>query len=181
MIRNILILTLLVLACCGTSKRTPEEAVQKLGANPYFEIDGKSVTQSELGNYNPTDIASLTTFYDKDAKKRFGEKAKDGAVIIETKEFATNRYETFFKSYSKDYEKMLNETQKEEIQYILNDRILTENYEGDLASIDKNLIKEIKIIDQKELIEKYQIQNKKVGVIIKADAPKNLYNAKEKF
>ena len=123
----------------------------------------------------------MTTYYDKDAKKRFGEKAKDGAVIIETKEFARNRYETFFKSYSKDYEKMLSQTQKRNPIALWNDRILTENDEGDLASIDKNLIKEIKIIDQKELIEKYQIQNKTVGVIIKAEAPNNLYNAKEKF
>lgn len=181
MIKNILILALLILTSCQTTKQSPEETIQKLGENPYFEIDSKPLTQSELKKYNPNDIASLTTYYDKDAKKRFGEKAKDGAVIIETKKFATNRYETFFKSYSKEYEKMLNQKQKEEIQYILNDRILTENYEGDLASIDKSLIKEIKIIDKKELIEKYQIQNKTVGVLIKANAPKNLYNAKEKF
>lgn len=171
MTRNILILVLIVLASCGTTIRTPEEAVQKLGANPYFEIDGKVVIPAELADYNPADIASLTTYYNKDAKKRFGEKAKDGAVIIETKEFATNRFETFFKSISKDYEKVLNETPNEELQYILNDRILTEDYEGYLASIDKNLLKEIKIIDQKELIERYQIQNKKVGVVIIADAP----------
>jgi len=171
MIRTFLILALAVLTSCGTTKPTPEEAIEKLGANPYFEIDGKPVTQAELGNYNPNDIASLTTFYDKEAIKRFGEKAKDGAVTIETKGFAINKYEAFFKSTSTDYEKMLDETPREEIQYILNDRVLTEDYEGDLASIDKKLLKEIKIIDSKELAEKFNIKNKKVGVLIKAKAP----------
>jgi hypothetical protein len=181
MIKRVLFFTLLIVTGCKTSNLPPDKAVDKLGANPYFEIDGQPVSQSDLGKYNPTDIASLTTYYDKDAIKRFGEKAKDGAVTIETKPFATNKYETFFKSYSKAYEQMIIATDRNEIQYILNDRVLTENFEGDLALLNSKLLKELKIIDQGILLDKYKVQNKKVGVILKADRPKDLYNSQEKF
>jgi len=174
-----LLIVLLVIAC--SNHLSPEKAIQKLGANPYYEIDGNQVYQKDLASYKPTEIAAITTYYNKDAVNRYGEKAIEGAVIIETKQFATIKFETFLKKNSKEYEKMLNETQIIDIQYILNDRILTENFEGTLASIDDKLLKEIIIIDQKELIEKYQIQNKKIGVVIKSKAPKNLYNAKKKF
>ena len=181
MIKRILFFTLLIATSCKTSKLPPDKAMEKLGANPYFEIDGQPVNQNDLAKYNPTDIASLTTYYNKEAINRFGEKAKDGALTIETKTFATNKYESLFKTFSIDYEKMIKETNKGEIQYILNDRILTENFEGDLASLNNKLLKEIKIINQNELFNKFQIQDKKVGVIIRANRPKNVYNSKAKF
>jgi len=181
MIRNILILVLLILTSCKTTKLTPNKAIEKLGANPYFEIDGQPIKQNDLGKYNPNDIASLTTYYKKDATTRFGRKAVDGAVIIETKVLAKSRYETLFKKSSKDYEEVLKEYDREDIQYILNDRILTKDFEGTLASIDDNLLKDIKIIDQKELLDKFKVGNKKIGVIIRANSPKNLYNSKKKF
>jgi hypothetical protein len=181
MIKRILFFTLIIVTGCKTSNLPPDKAVEKLGANPYFEIDGQPVSQNDLGKYNPTDIATVTTYYDKDAVKRFGEKAKDGAVTIETKNFATTKYETFFKSYSKAYEQMIITTDRNEIQYILNDRVLTEDFEGVLALLNSKLLKDLKIVDQVILLDKYTVQNKKVGVILKADRPKDVYNAKEKF
>ncbi|HRG07973.1 MAG TPA: hypothetical protein PLJ08_05300 [Cyclobacteriaceae bacterium] len=159
----------------------PDNAIEKLGANPYFEIDGQTVNQSDLSKYNPTDIASLTTYYEKDATKRFGDKAKDGAVIIETRSFATNKFEAFFKTYSKEYEQMIRDTDRSEIQYILNDRILTESFEGDLSLLNNKLMKDLKVIGQPLLQDKYKVQDKKIGVIINAERPKGLYNSKEKF
>ncbi|HEY8935546.1 MAG TPA: hypothetical protein VIM65_10020 [Cyclobacteriaceae bacterium] len=181
MIKRVLLFTLFVVTGCKTSNLPPNKAVEKLGANPYFEIDEQAVSQSDLGKYNPTDIALLSTYYDKDAIKRFGDKAKDGAVIIETKTFATNKYEAFFRSYSKEYEQMIKETDRTDIQYILNDNVLTENFEGNLALLNNKLLKELKVINQEMLLDKYKVQNKKIGVILKADRPKDLYNSKEKF
>ena len=93
-----ILISLLVIAC--SNHLSPEKAIQKLGSNPYFEIDGNQVSQSDLANYKPTEIADLTTFYNKDAVKRYGTKAADGAVIIETKQFATIKFENFLKVHS---------------------------------------------------------------------------------
>ena len=182
MTKWIFFFTVLIVTSCKTSNHLPPaEAVGRLGANPYFEVDGNPVSHNDLSKYEPTDIASLTTYYGKDATNRFGERAKDGAVIIETKKFAINKYESLFKSHSADYKKVIEGTHRSEIQYILNDRILTENFEGDLASINSRLLKQIKVIDQKELLDKFQVEGKKVGVVIRASRPKNLYNGKSKF
>ncbi|MBS1508757.1 MAG: hypothetical protein JSS79_19125 [Bacteroidetes bacterium] len=179
--RYIFILCLLSVFGCKPTQLSPNQAVQKLGPNPYFIINDKPVDKSEIMKYNPTDIAIVVTYYGKDATKKFGDKAKDGAVAISTKSFARDKYETFFKSYSKDYAKVMNEINTNDIQYILNDRILTSNFEGDLALVNNKLIKELKILDQKTLVDKYQITDKKVGVKIECKRPKSLYNSKKKF
>jgi hypothetical protein len=177
-------LLILLLACgigCKPAQVAPEKVTQNLGPDPYFTIDEQPVDRNEIGKYQPTDIASVTVYYGKDAKKNFGDKAKDGAVCVLTKAFATHKYETFFKSYSKEYEKIMKEYDKGDIQYILNERILNENFEGDLASINKKLIKGLTIIDPKILADKYQITGKKIGVLIASKRPKGLYNSKKKF
>jgi hypothetical protein len=180
--KNISFITILLILFTGCSNRlTPTKAVQKLGPSPYFEVDGVPKNKSDLNTLNASDIASITTYYNKEAKKLYGDKAKDGVVIIETKPYATNKFESFFKSISKEYEEMLNNTGKTDIQYILNDRVLVENYEGTLAAIDNKTFKSIRLIDSSELDSIYQIKEKKVGVIISASRPKELYNSKEKF
>jgi hypothetical protein len=175
----ITILLILITGC--TNRLTPTKAIHKLGPNPYFEVDGIYISKSDLSTLNPSDIASLTTYYDKEATNICGEKAKDGAVIIETKKYATEKFENFFKSVSKEYEEILNNTEEIDIQYILNDRVLVDNFEGTLASIDSLTFKSIRLINRDELESAYQIKGKKIGVIIKASRPKSLYNAKEKF
>lgn len=157
----------LIVVSCKTYI-SPEKAAEKLGDNSYFEVNEQAVSQNDIMNYSGSDIATLKVYFDKKAIRQFGDKAKDGAVIIMTKEFATSKYETLFKEFSEDYKRMINNTNKEEIQYILNDQILTANYEGDLASLNTKLLKKIAIIDEKELFDKYEIQDKNVGVIIRA-------------
>lgn len=97
------------------------------------------------------DVALVSTYFGKEAKQLYGKKAKDGVVIIQTKKFATNKYETFFKSYSQDYEQMLSITDRKDIQYILNDNVLTEDFEGSLALLNNELLKELKVVNQETL------------------------------
>src|SRR6266850_330081 len=150
--RPISILFLFFIGCKST-QIPPEKAIEKLGANPYFIIDGQPANKSDIMKLKPTDIASATTYFGSRATNNFGDKAKDGAISFLTKSYATSEYETLFISFSKDYEKVITENNRSDIQYILNGRILTENFEGDLASIDYNLLKELKVIDQKTLAD----------------------------
>src|SRR5882762_9493597 len=103
MLRNLLILTLIVFTNCKTTKFSPDEAVEKLGPKPYIEIDGQPVNRTEFNNFSPTEAASATVYYGNNAIMKFGEKAKDGAVIIESKALAIIKYETLFRAFSKDY------------------------------------------------------------------------------
>ena len=67
------------------------------------------------------------------------------------------------------------------MQYFLNGKILTENYDGDLASITDKTFKKIQIINSQELENKYKITGKTYGILITSDVPENLYKGKEKF
>ena len=125
-----LILTILLLVSCQSSKLTPDQATGKLGEKPYFEIDGEAVSQDQPQDYNPNEIAALTSYFDKEAVKLYGKKAKDGAVIIETKKYATNKYIAFFKESSNAYRELVESPDNYNIQYLLNDRVLTDKKVG---------------------------------------------------
>ncbi len=158
---------------CSKSIKNIEDASKRLGKNPYFEVDNQPVQRNEFIEYNPEDIASLTIYGKKSAVKLFGNKAKDGAVTVETIKYATDKYETFFKSVSSEYKEMLTETKPEDIQYILNDSVLTKHFAASLSSLDLKTLKDIKIIERTELVNKYQVNDKLKGVVIRANLPEN--------
>ncbi len=171
--------SLLTLSVAGQS---PKRIIKKLGSDPVFFVDSVSVDKSELNKYQPTDIAAVSVYKDSSAIKLVGPEGKDGAIYIETKAFAKKRYWTFFASKSAAYATHVPTPESyTAVQYILNKRLLTTNFEGDLASINDSLFKAITILDKETLQMKYGISEKKIGVWIEADKPGDLYRAKKKF
>ena len=182
--KKVLLCLMVLISACKVSPPPPDQAVGKLGPNPYIEVDGSALASpSELQNYNEHDIASAETLYGGQAVEVFGEKARDGAVIFHTKQFSRAKYHALFSSVSYEFSRIFDEGEysEEDIQYILNERVLEKDFEGDLAAIDKKSLKKITVINQEKLQNKYGVSDKKVGVLIKAKTPKNLYNAKKKF
>ena len=110
------------------------------------------------------------------------ESATNGLIYIETKKFDKERYQKYFKSKSAKYAEIVSASESDtNVQYILNKKVLTDNFEGDLAAIDNKIFKGIQIINKQQLINEYQITNKEYGVLISSDAPPNLHNGKNKF
>jgi hypothetical protein len=96
---------------------------------------------------------------------------------VETKKFDIHRYQTYFKSKSPGYAKLIsNPANINQIQYILNKKILKTDYEGNLAAINDKIFEELIIIDKRQLIKEYGITNKNYGVIITANIPVNSFN-----
>jgi hypothetical protein len=175
-------LAITFLGCKSAQRMTPVEAANKLGPNPHFIIDGQASDKSAMQTMEAEDVASLTAYYGKDAKSRYGDKAKDGAVEIETKAYAKEKYQKVLKEASSEYKSRLEaEGGDNNFQYILNGKALTGNYIGDLACLTPDLLKEIRIVGSEELINSYNIDGKAAGVVITANPPKNLYNRKEKY
>jgi len=165
-----------------TFAQSPKRIIKKLGNDPVFFIDSISIDKSELNKYNPKDIATVSVYKDSEAISLVGPDGKDGVVYIVTKAFAKKRYWNYFRSKSTDYAKMVLSPESDStVQYILNERVLKSNYEGDLELIDDNIFKELIIIDKETLKSKYNIQDKEFGVMIKSDKPADLYHAKKKF
>jgi hypothetical protein len=160
----------------------PINAIQKLGPNPYYVLDSTRIQQTDLGNIDPNQITSLTILTDTSAIKLFGIEANDGAVIIETKDFARKKFTKFFRQVSSQYDSIYTLMGDDNtFQYIINDNEKSDNYEGDLSLIDEEMLIDIKIIISDQLFSIYGISDKKYGIIIKSKAPPDLYNSKEKF
>ncbi len=162
--------------------QTPKEEANKLGSNPIFFIDSIRVDGSDLQKYDPQEIASLTMYKDEEALKLFPQEGKDGVVYIQTKKFGRKRFENYFKTKSSEYQNLLSKgIDDTKIQYILNDKVLTTNFEGDLASINDNTFKALKVISKDELQRKFKVTDKDYGILITSDVPNNLYEGKQKF
>lgn len=174
--------TLFTLSIAGFGQADPETAAGRLGPNPLFIIDSQKVSRSALSKYNPEMIAAIKMLYDTSATKRFGETAKDGAVIIETREFARRMYVTFFRKTSQAYDSLYNVYGNDtSFVYILNDKVQRGSYEGNLSAINNELYLSLEILTSQQLFTHYNIRDRHVGILVRSKRPKDLYNADKKF
>jgi hypothetical protein len=179
---KIIFTTILTLITLLAFSQSPKRALKKLGADPVFFMDSINVDKSDLMKYDPSSIALVTVLKAKEAMAIIGDEGKDGAVYIETIPFAKSRYWRYFCSKSTDYKTLVPvAVQDTTVQYILNDKILDKNFEGNLAMIDDKIFKEIKVLSKEDLQKQYSIQNKEAGVVIRSEVPKDLHNGKKKF
>jgi hypothetical protein len=178
----LLICTLFVSTLTVFGQDDPKTAAGKLGPNPIFIIDSQKVSQSDLSKYNADSIATVVMLYDTSATKLYGDSAKDGVVIIETRSFARQMFISFFRKSSKSYDSLYrvvgNDTS---FAYIINDKVQKGNYEGNLSAINDELFGGLEILTKEQLYDKYNISNKQFGIVVHSKKPKDLYNADEKF
>ncbi len=103
-----------------------------------------------------------------------GADGKNGLVYIETKKFAKHRYWSYFKSKSKDFQRLFPTAESDlKTIYVLNKKVLTDNYEGDLASVNDKTFVSLEIIDKQQLEKLYGIKDKEYGIIIFSSVPVN--------
>jgi hypothetical protein len=55
------------------------------GKKPLFFVDGKEVKDGKLDDINPDSIKNINILKGKVAIDKYGDKAKDGVILIETK------------------------------------------------------------------------------------------------
>ena len=180
--KQLLFLTLYALIGLTAIGQSPKKIVKKLGDNPLFFIDSVNVDNTELTKYSPTEIAQVTVYKGKEAKDLFGEDGKDGVVYIFTKKYTKSKYWTYFHSKSDDYKKLVPTAESDtSVQYILNKRVLKENFEGDLFLIDDTTFKSIRLLNKETLQKEFNVMDKEFGFQIISDIPENLYHGKKKF
>lgn len=179
---KILFLVALISVTSTAWGQRPQKAAQQLGTAPVYFIDSVEVAQSALQQYSPDSIAALTIYKAADAIRLAGVRGKDGVVYIETKSFERRHYRRYFARKSPAFAQLLAKgTAEASIQYVLNGRLLTTNYEGDLASIDDQIFQTLEVLDQTTLRQRYPSTTAMYGVVLKSRVPKDLYHGKRKF
>jgi len=161
----------LVMSCYSLQKDKPMLVTEDESNDPVFFLDSIRVNRGVLQNYQPEEIAVVTVYRGADATKRV-KSTTNGLIYIETKTSAREKYWRYFSSKSAGYAKIVKSPGKDNnIQYILNNEILTGNFESKLFVIDDATFKEIKIISKDQLIRDYNINDKDYGVVIISEVP----------
>lgn len=152
-----------------TSIRARRKVHSSLKSDAVFFIDSLRATRADILKYQPTDIASVTVVTDSNAIKLLGPDGANGAVYIETKLFARQRYWKFLGSRSKEYMAVVPTPESDtSVAYFLNGKVLQENYQGKLSSIDEKRFVSLTVIGKDQLFSEYGVEGKLYGIIITA-------------
>lgn len=88
-----LIFSLLLTTCCLQAfaqqelihPKEQQKGVLVQRTYPYIQIDGRQIAQQSLALLAPENIESIDVYKDENATAKFGDKAKDGAIVIKAK------------------------------------------------------------------------------------------------
>ncbi|KAA5538730.1 hypothetical protein [Adhaeribacter rhizoryzae] len=157
----------LVLSCYGLYNE-PTNVFTEHDNEPIFFLDSIRVNRGVLTSYEPTEIASITVFKDTTAIRILGPEGKNGVIYIYTKDYAKGRYWDYLKSKSKDYLKAVPSADKDQgVVYILDNKVLEKDFEGDLFNLTDSNFRDIKVIDKKTLKKDFKINDKNWGILIR--------------
>jgi hypothetical protein len=160
----------------------PKKAIKKLGSNPIYIIDSVRVSKQDMMDYDAKQVTLVHVLTDSDAINGYGQEALDGVVLIESKKFATKRYIRFLRKVSAQYDSVYKATNTDTtFQYIVNDKIQKGDFAGNLALIDDDNFLALTLLTAEELKRGYGINDKLIGILIKARRPDNLFNGEKKF
>ena len=78
--------TLSMLTFCSKNEKQEAKVVQpSVKSTPIYLLDCKKITEAFFKTIDPNDIESITVWKGPQAIQRFGAEAKDGVIVIRTK------------------------------------------------------------------------------------------------
>jgi hypothetical protein len=133
-----------------------------------FIVDSVEATGG-LNNLSPDKIAFMNVVKSPTLQAKYGPKAANGIIYIETKPFARKRYNRLFVELSPAFEAAIKKYGDDsKFQYIMDGVKISENSMNMLAALEKKSITNLLVVDAKTLKTTYDVKDKekKVGVII---------------
>lgn len=152
------LLFLLVSALDSSAQLLPVTHKQLL--TPVYFLDSVNVREEVITRTDSSRISSIAVYKGLQARRLVGEeKAADGVVFVETREFARRRFERLFSLLSRQYRKTLEKCseQRDSIVYVLNGKVLNGNYETDLASLTREVIESVTVLKPSKALKKYAL------------------------
>jgi hypothetical protein len=170
------------LAISASAQETQKPVSGKIGPRSLFIIDSQRVKASDIAKYSPDSVTTVVVIFDTSAIRLYGDSAKNGVVIVETRSFARRKFISFFRKSSPQYDSLFTAVGNDSgFQYIINGNLQIGNYEGNLSSITDELFEGLEILTKEQLKTKYNIIDKLFGILVHSKTPKDLYNGDKKF
>ncbi|WP_440133676.1 hypothetical protein [Chitinophaga sancti] len=142
--------------------------VSKAQDGTLFIVDSVEV-EGGLNNLSPDKIAFMNVVKSPTLQAKYGAKAENAIIFIETKAFARKRYNRLFSELSPAFEAALKKYGSDSVfQYILDGVKIDETSMNMLAALEKKSIVNLVLVDKETLKRKYEVKekDKKVGVVI---------------
>lgn len=143
-------------------------AVSMAQDSTLFIVDSVEATGG-LHNLSPENIAFMNVVKSPTLQAKYGSRAANGIIYIETKPFARKRYNRLFMALSPAFEAAVKKYGDDSrFQYILDGKKIDENSVNMLAALERNAIASVAVVDAKVLKQQYDVKDKekKVGVVI---------------
>lgn len=132
------------------------EVLQKKKGNPRIVIDEKETNQKSLRDLDPSEIHSVIVLQDAEAIKVYGEKGKDGVILVTTKKHQNKKDNTSLKIGGKS-----NGNIKDAL-IIIDDK---ESTQEELDNLDPSAVKNIEMLKENAAVEEYGEKGKN-GVVL---------------
>jgi TonB family protein len=134
---------------------------------PLYFLDGKEMNYQELSGISPDKIASVSVLKNESATSIYGEKAKNGVVLIESKKATTGNEEVVVVGYGKKPDNLLKSgvqirSTGGSVPLIVKDGVVSPKLKMD--DIDPNEIESINVLKDEPATAKYG-ENGKNGVL----------------
>lgn len=137
------------------------------GDDPVYVLDSVVTTQTAIGKVTPDRIGLITIAKGDKAVLKYGNQAANGVVYIETKPFARKRVNALLSSESPAYDSLLRQYGNDSSFYfVVNGKPIIPTNETGLMTVDRKTFRSVKIISDKEVQDKYQVMDRKAGIII---------------
>lgn len=121
------------------------------GKKPLLVIDGKEMDSDfPLNSIKPEDIASVTVLKDRSASEIYGDKAKDGVIVITTKNKKNENVTVHFKEGKP--------------LYVIDGKKMTKDFDSGI--LNPNEIESISVLKDKSAVELYGDEGKNGVVLI---------------
>lgn len=152
---------LLLIGIAAKAQETAADAVK------VYVVDSVEVEPSALNNIGPDKLAMITIARGRKTVEKFGERATNGVVYMETKPFARKRYNRLFSSLTPAYAAALQKLGSDSsFRYIMGDSVLTINLESQLAAIEPQNITAVQMLTDPARLKQYGLKEGEIGVVV---------------
>jgi len=136
--------------------------ITEIEKTPLYILDDKEVSKEKADNLNTELIDSINILKGKEAINKYGDKGKNGVIIITTKTYANKtKAKVFIKSSNTE---ITLKDLKTPLLIFINDK---ESTQQELDVLNPNTIESINVLKEKNAIKHYGEKGKNGAIIVK--------------
>jgi len=145
-----------------------KDNIKERTKDPIIFIDSIRANREDISKLSPKEVCGFSVLDETDGNKIAGPEGKSGVIYVTSKSFARSKYWAYLIAKSLDYLNAVPTNGNEpNVVYIINNKIYLNNYEDKLLKLNDTNFIEMKVIDEKQLNNIFNIKDKKWGIIIK--------------